>query len=261
MSEDVFRNTLVTLFTTIQKEFPDFDRQVKKCYLNFNKSEPLEYITFTKESFKPHLKSIYKSDITIFENSKIKFIRGLNFSDLWSSYPDKFILLWGHLQRLYISVYNYSKEQGIEINNEEEKYAQRFIEIVKIDYAIKDELKSLENNPDKSAQLKETMNKLKEIFEDKNSILTKTLKEVVGEIVPHNLSNPEEFIQGLVNGDKIADITSKLTDAIKRKFESGELKEEDIKYDLERIKSIFESSSEKGSFVTNIMENMKKEKK
>ena len=116
MSEDVFRNTLATLFTTIQKEFPDFARQTKKCYLNFNKSDPIEYIIFTKESFKPHLKSILKSDITIFENSKIKFIRGLNFSDLWSSYPDKFMILWGHLQRLYISVYNYSKDKGIEIS-------------------------------------------------------------------------------------------------------------------------------------------------
>lgn len=260
MSEDVFRNTLVTLFTTIQKEFPDFDRQTKKCYLNFNKSDPREYIIFTKESFKPHLKSILKSDVTIFENSKIKFIRGLNFSDLWSSYPDKFMILWGHLQRLYISVYNYSKDKGIEITKEEEKYAERFIEIVKLDYAIKDELKSLEGNSDKSAQLKETMNKLKEIFEDKNSILTKTLKEVIGEIVPQNLSNPEEFIQSLVNGDKIAQITTKLTDAIKRKFESGELKEEDIKHDLERIKTIFESSTKNSSFVTNIMENMKKEK-
>ncbi len=58
------------------------------------------------------------------------------------------------------------------------------------------------DNPNKAGELKEMMDKLKEIFEDSNSILTKTLKEIIGDIVPHNLSNPEEFIQSLINGDK-----------------------------------------------------------
>lgn len=259
MSEDVFRNTLVTLFTFIQKEFPEFDRQVKKCYINFNKSEHEEYILFTKKSFKPYLKSIYKSDITIFEkNEKVKLIRGLNFSEIWAQYPQKFVTLWSQLQRLYISVYNYCNEHNIKLDDEENKYGERFIEIVKLDYLIKDELKNIDN-PNNAGELKEMMDKLKEIFEDSNSILTKTLKEIIGDIIPHNLSNPEEFIQSLINGDKITEITTRLTNAIKQKFESGQLKEEDVQYDLDRIKNIFESSSKDNKFVKNVMSNIKKE--
>lgn len=259
MSEDVFRNTLVTLFTFVQKEFPEFDRQVKKCYINFNKSETHEYILFTKKSFKPYLKDIYKSDITIFEkNEKVKFIRGLNFSEIWAQYPQKFVIMWSQLQRVYISIYNYCNDHNIKLDNEENKYGEKFIEIVKLDYIIKDELKNMDN-PNKAGELKEMMDKLKEIFEDSNSILTKTLKEIIGDIVPHNLSNPEEFIQSLMNGDKITEITSRLTEAIKKKFESGQLKEEDIKYDLDRIKNIFENSASNNNFVKNVMTNIKKE--
>ena len=259
MSEDIFRNTLVTLFTTIQKEFPDYDRQVKKCYINFNKSEPKEYISYTKEAFKPYLKAICKSDNSIFQkDKKVKLIRGLDFADIWAHFPQKFALLWSQLQRLYISVYNYAKENDIPISDEEETYANKYIEIVKLDYAIRDELKNLDN-PNKSAELKEMMDKLKEVFEDNNSILTRTLKEVISEIIPNNLSNPEQFIQSLIGGEKVSEITSKLIEAIKSKFENGQLKEEDIKYDLERIQNIFEKSGQ-NSVVKGVIENMKKKK-
>jgi hypothetical protein len=259
MSEDIFRNTLVTLFTTIQKEFPDYDRHVKKCYINFNKSEPKEYISYTKEAFKPYLKAICRSDTSIFQNDKkVKLVRGLDFADIWANYPQKFTLVWSQLHRLYISVYNYAKENDIPISEEEENYANKYIEIVKLDYAIRDELKNLDN-PKKSAELKEMMDKLKEVFEDKNSILTRTLKEVISEIIPNNLSNPEQFIQSLIGGDKVSEITSKLIEAIKSKFESGQLKEEDIKYDLERIQNIFEKSGQ-NSVVKSVIENMKKKK-
>ena len=259
MSEDIFRNTLVTLFTTIQKEFPDYDRQVKKCYINFNKSEPKEYISYTKEAFKPYLKAICRSDTSIFENDKkVKLVRGLDFADIWANYPQKFTLIWSQLHRLYISVYNYAKENDIPISEEEENYANKYIEIVKLDYAIRDELKNLDN-PKKSAELKEMMDKLKEVFEDKNSILTRTLKEVISEIIPNNLSNPEQFIQSLIGGDKVSEITRKLIEAIKSKFETGQLKEEDIKYDLERIQNIFEKSGQ-NSVVKGVIENMKKKK-
>lgn len=259
MSEDIFRNTLVTLFTTIQKEFPEYDRQVKKCYINFNKSETKEYISYTKEAFKPYLKAICKSDNSIFQkDKKVKLIRGLDFADIWVHFPQKFALLWSQLQRLYISVYNYAKENDITIDDEEENYANKYIEIVKLDYAIRDELKNLDN-PNKSAELKEMMEKLKEVFEDTNSILTRTLKEVISEIIPNNLSNPEQFIQSLIGGEKVSEITNKLIEAIKSKFESGQLKEEDIKYDLERIQNIFEKSGQ-NSVVKGVIENMKKKK-
>ena len=259
MSEDIFRNTLVTLFTTIQKEFPQYDRQVKKCYINFNKSEPKEYITYTKQAFKPYLKAIYKSDVSIFQQEKkVKLVRGLDFADIWANFPQKFTLLWSQLQRLYISIYNYAKENEISIEEDEETYANKYIEIIKLDYAIRDELKNLDN-PNKSAELKEMMEKLKEVFEDNNSILTRTLKEVISEIIPNNLSNPEQFIQSLIGGEKVNEITTKLVESIKHKFESGQLKEEDIKYDLERIQNIFEKSGQ-NSVVKGVIENMKKEK-
>ena len=258
MSEDVFRKTLVTVFTAIQKEFPEFDRQIKKCYINYNKSDINEYITFTKNAFKPYLKSILTSDTKMFEKEeKVKLIRGLDFKELWAIHPNEFLFIWGHLQRLYISIYNYSKENDIPINEEEERYANKFIEIVKLDYAIRDELKSLDN-PNNNAELKAMMDKLKEVFEDNNSILTRTLKEIISEIIPNNLSNPEQFIQSLINGDKITEITTKLTETIKRKFEEGDLKEEDIKYDLERIQKIFESSGQQ-SFMKGVISNIKKE--
>jgi hypothetical protein len=259
MSEDVFRNTLVTLFTTVQKEFPEYDRQVKKCYINFNKSEPKEYITYTKEAFRPYLKAICRSDTSIFQqDTKVKLVRGLDFADIWAHFPQKFTILWSQLHRLYISVYNYAKENEISIDDEEESYANKYIEIVKLDYAIRDELKNLDN-PNKSAELKEMMDKLKEVFEDNNSILTRTLKEVISEIIPNNLSNPEQFIQSLIGGEKVTEITAKLVESIKHKFESGQLKEEDIKHDLERIQNIFEKSGQ-NSVVKGVIENMKKEK-
>ena len=259
MSEDIFRNTLVSLFTMVQKEFPEYDRQVKKCYINFNKSDAKEYITYTKEAFKPYLKAICKSDNSIFQqDKKVKLVRGLDFADIWAHFPQKFALLWSQLQRLYISVYNYAKENEISLTDEEESYANKYIEIVKLDYAIRDELKNLDN-PNKSAELKEMMDKLKEVFEDNNSILTRTLKEVISEIIPNNLSNPEQFIQSLIGGEKVSEITSKLIEAIKHKFESGQLKEEDIKHDLERIQNIFEKSGQ-NSVVKGVIENMKNKK-
>ena len=42
-------------------------------------------------------------------------------------------------------------------------------------------------------------------------------------------------------------------------LESGQLKEEDIKYDLERIQNIFEKSGQ-NSVVKGVIENMKKKK-
>ena len=84
-------------------------------------------------------------------------------------------------------------------------------------------------------------------------------RSCISEIIPNNLSNPEQFIQSLIGGDKVTEITAKLIEAIKHKFESGQLKEEDIKHDLERIQNIFEKSGQ-NSVVKGVIENMKKEK-
>lgn len=259
----LFNNHLVEFLALIKKAIVSSEcegqeevcRAIAKCYSKYKKVDKKDYIDYTLQKFRPHMKYIICEDSYMFSNeyspTSMKLISGLDFKSFWEYLEgEDQSNAWKHLHRIYIN-------GCFALGQQEDPAAKRIIKNIQETNCMQLEVAKERDVEDDDQDMPqtglmqglfgmmdrgaETHNFLDGLFQDDNNVLIKLVKEVSEEmskdgfaqslgIDPNQkVENPMEAIMSLFGQpEKLGALFGGFTSKFEQKMRDNNIGQEDL---------------------------------